>query len=68
MVRDRINKNSPPPEIRLEYGAGVHVENKSDKLIHKELFDGVILLVRYVKITVYVNAGRREYSVTTSLV
>ena len=39
MVKDRIDKNRPPLEIRLEYGGGVNLESKSDKLIHKELFD-----------------------------
>lgn len=67
-MRDRINKHSPPPEIRLEYGEGVYVENKSDKLIHKELFDGATLFAKYVKITVYVNVGKRDYSVKTTLV
>ena len=69
MVKDRINRNIPPPEIRLEFGAGIHVENKNDKLIHKELFDGATLIAKYVKISVHVNAGKaRNYTITASLV
>ena len=68
MVKYRIDRNIPPPEICLEYGAGVYVENRNDKLIHKELFDGATLIAKYVKISVYVNAGIRNYTITTSLV
>ena len=68
MVNHRIDRDHPPPEIRLEYGAGVYIENKDDKLISEELFDGAILLAKYVKITTYVNDNRRVYSVHVSLV
>ena len=68
MIKQRINRNNPPPEVRLEYGAGVHVENTKDKLIHNELFDGATLIARYVKISVHVNVGKRNYTITASLV
>ena len=66
-MKHRIDRNTPPPEILLEYGAGVHVES-SNKFIHKELFDGATLVARYVKITVYVDAGKRNYTINASLV
>ena len=68
MIKHRIDRNIPPPEICLEYGAGVNLENKSDKLVHKELFDGATLIAKYMKISIYVNTGSRVYTITASLV
>ena len=39
MVKHKIDRNIPPPEIRLEYGTGIYIENNSS-LIYKELMDG----------------------------
>ena len=66
-MKHRIDRNTPPPRIRLEYGAGVHVES-SNKLIHKELFDGATLVARYEKITVYVEIGNKNFTINASLV
>jgi len=40
----------------------------NSSLIYKELMDGATLVARYVKITVYVEVGKRSYTVKTSLV
>lgn len=63
VIKHRINESDPPPEIKLEYGTNVYIEDKKDKFIYKELYDGATLVARYVKITVTVNVGKRNYSV-----